>query len=95
MLMLTTILLLLAGLASGLARRSWWEIGALTLIASGFLQGVDLWLGDWRDQVGLPGDERPFTPLTIAWLLVGVYVTYALAFVYSCWRLPTGPHSDR
>ena len=95
MLMLTTILLVLAGLASGLARRSWWEIGALTLVACGFLQGIDFWMGDWRDQVGLPGDERRFAPLTIGWLLVGVYATYALAFLYSCWRLPMGPHSDR
>jgi hypothetical protein len=52
-------------------------------------------MGDWRDQVGLPGDEHPFAPLTVGWLLVGVYATYALALVFSRWRLPMGPHSDR
>jgi hypothetical protein len=95
MLVLTTILLLLSGIALGLARRSWWEIGVLTLLTWGSLQFADAWIGSWRDQVGLPHDQPFFELQSFGWLLAGVYVSYALAFLYSRWRLPTGAQSNR
>jgi hypothetical protein len=54
----------------------------LDALAWGSLQVVDAWIGNWRDQVGLPGGERLFEPQTVAWLLVsvGAYVSYGLAF---------------
>jgi hypothetical protein len=94
MLVLTTILLLLSGIALGLARRSWWEIGALTLLTWGCLQLADTWIGSWRDQVGLPHDQRFFELRSIGWLLLSVYASYALAFLYSRWRLPAGTQSN-
>jgi hypothetical protein len=95
MLLLTTVLLILSGLALGLARRSWWEIGILTLLAWGFLRVADLWIGNWRGQVGLPHDERLLEPQIFACLLVGAYVSYALAFLYSRWRLAARTKPDR
>jgi hypothetical protein len=94
--MLTTILLLLLGIASGLARRAWWEMGVLTLLAWGSLQLVDSWMANWRIQIGLPRDEFFIEAPASAWLLigVGVYVSYGLALLYSRWRLPPGS-SDR
>lgn len=97
MLVLTAILLLLLGMALGLARRPWWEIGVLTLLAWGFLQATDSWMVGWRRQVGLPGDEHLLEPRAIAWLLVGIgnYVCYGMAFLYSRWRLARGTQSGR
>jgi hypothetical protein len=97
MLVLTTILLLLLGIALGLARRPWWEIGALTLLAAVFLRATELWMGDWRRQVGLPDDEHLFEPLAVVWLLVAVssYVCYGLALLYSRWRLARRTQSGR
>ncbi len=95
MLVLTTILMLLLGIALGLARRSWWEIGVLTLLAWGSLQATGSWMGDWRHQVGLPHAESFFEPRAITWLLVGVYSSYALAFLYASWRLPRDTQSGR
>lgn len=96
MVMLTTILLLSLGIASGLARRAWWEMGVLTLVAWGSLQLVDSWMANWRIGIGLPRDEFFIEAPARAWLLigVGVYVSYGLAFLYSRWRLPPGS-SDR
>jgi hypothetical protein len=95
MLLLTTILLILSGIALGLACRSWWEIGVLTLLAWSFLRLADLWTGNWRGQVGLPHDERFFEPRTMACLLGGAYVGYVLALLYSRWRLAARSKSDR
>ena len=95
MLTLTTILLLLSGIALGLARRSWWMIGVLTLLAWGSLQLTDSWMSSWRNQVGLTSDHRFFEPWVIGRLLVAAYASYAVAFVYSRWRLPTGTQSNR
>jgi hypothetical protein len=96
MLVLTTVLLLLLGIALGLARRPWWEVGVLTLLAWAFLEATDTWMGDWRRQVGLPGDEHLFERQAITWLLVGVsnYACYGLAFLYSRWRLARDTQSD-
>ena len=97
MLVLTTILLLLLGIALGLARRPWWEIGVLTLLAAVFLRATELWMGNWRHQVGLPDDEHLFEPQAVVWFMVGVgtYVCYGLAFLYSRWRLARGTQPDR
>jgi hypothetical protein len=97
MVVLTTFLLLLLGIALGLARRPWWEIGVLTLLASLFLHATESWLGGWRHQVGLPDVEPLFERQTIVWLLVGVgsYACYGLAFLYSRRRLARGAQSDR
>jgi hypothetical protein len=95
MLVLTTILLLLSGTMLGLARRSWWEVGVLTLLIWGSLRLVDTWIGSWRDQIGLPNDQRFLEMGSVGWLLVGAYVSYALAFLYSLWRLGAGTQSDR
>jgi hypothetical protein len=95
MLLLTTILLLLSGIALGLARRSWWEIGVLSLLTWGSLQLADAWIGSWRNQVGLPHDQSFFELRSFGWLLAGVYMAYASAFLYSRWRLPTGMQSNR
>jgi hypothetical protein len=95
MVLLTMILLTLIGATLGLARRSWWQIGVLTLVACGSLQVVYLLMGDWRGELGLPHRDRLFDPMVIGWLLIGAYVSYALAFLYACWRPPTGTRSDR
>jgi hypothetical protein len=93
MVVLTTVMLLLLGVASGLARRAWWEMGMLTLLAWGLLQVVDYWIGNWRYQVGLPSNAFFVEAPAIAWLLIGisVYVSYGLAFLYSRRQLPPGP----
>jgi hypothetical protein len=97
MLVLTTILLFLLAIALGLARRPWWEIGVLTLLAWAFLQVTDSLMGNWRRQVGLPDDEHLFGPQAIAWLLVGagIYACYGLAFLYSRRRSARGAQSSR
>ena len=89
MLVLTAILLLLLGVALGLARRPWWEMGVLILLACAVLHTAEFWIGDWRRQVGFPGDNHLIEPKVLAWLLVGVgtYACYGLAFLYSRWRL--------
>src|SRR5512145_1705597 len=96
MLVLTAILLLLLGVALGLARRPWWEIGVLALLSCGILQATESWMGDWRRQVGLHADEHLFEPQAVAWLLVGVgtYVCYGLAFLYSRRHLGRGSQPD-
>ena len=94
MVLLTSILLMLIGATLGLARRSWWQVGVLTLVACGSLQVVYLLLGDWRSELGLPHSDRPFDTMIVAWLLVGPYTSYVLAFLYSRWRPPTGTRSD-
>jgi hypothetical protein len=90
MVILTTVLLILLGVAFGLARRAWWEMGILTLVAWGSLQVVDVWIGNWRNQVGLPRDAFFVQASALTWLLigVGVYVSYGLAYLYSRRRLP-------
>ena len=93
MVLLTSILLMLIGATLGLARRSWWEIGVLTLLACGSLQVLYLLMGDWRGELGLPHNDRMFDPIAVAWLLVGPYTSYVLAFLYTRWWPPT--HSDR
>jgi hypothetical protein len=92
--LLTTFLLLLAGMALGLARRSWWQIGVLTLLVCGALQVAHLWMGDWRHHVGLPHDERLVEPQVIGWLLFAGYASYALGWLYSRWRLTPAAHRD-
>jgi hypothetical protein len=94
MLLLTTILLILSGIALGLARRSWWEIGVLTLLAWGFLRVADLWIDNLRSQVGLPHYVRFSEPEVFACLVTGAYVSYVLAFLYSRWRLATRAKPD-
>jgi hypothetical protein len=94
MVLLTSILLMLVGATLGLARRSWWEIGVLALLACGSLQVVYLLLGDWRDELGLPHHERLLDPMIVTWLLAGPYTSYGLAFLYARWRPPTGMGSD-
>jgi hypothetical protein len=94
MLFLTTTLLILSGIALGLARRSWWEITVLFLLLGGVLHLGDAWVGGWRDQVGLSHEQRVFDLRSIGWLLLGVYASYGLAFLYSRWRLPAGRQSN-
>jgi hypothetical protein len=88
---------MLIGATLGLARRAWWEIGALALLACGSLQLVYLQVSDWRGELGLPHHDRLFDPMATGWLLVGAYTSYALALLYARWRLPTGtrPGADR
>ena len=97
MLVLTATLLLLLGIALGLARRPWWEIGVLTLLASVLLEATESWIGNWRRQVGLPDHEHLFELQAMVWLLVGVgsYICYGLALLYSRWRLERETQSDR
>jgi len=97
MLVLTAILLQLLGVALGVARRPWWEIGALTLLAWALLQATEFWMGYWRRQAGLPDDDHIFEPQAMVWLLVSVgsYVCYGLAFLYSRRRLARGTQPDR
>jgi hypothetical protein len=92
MVTLSMILLVLLAAASGLARRAWWEMGLLTLLAWGSVQVVDLWIGSWRSQAGLPRDEFFIETSATAWLLigVGVYASYAAALIYARWRMPPG-----
>jgi hypothetical protein len=93
MVLLTTILLMLIGATLGLARRAWWEIGALTLLACGSLQVVYLLVDDWRGELGLPHHDRLFAPMVVGWLLIGAYASYALALLYARWRLSAGARS--
>ena len=97
MLVLTAVLLPPLGLALGLARRPWWEVGLLTLLACVALQATEAWVGDWRRQVGLPDDQRPFQSQAVAWLLIGVgtYVCYGLAYLHSRRRSAQDERSDR
>jgi hypothetical protein len=97
MLMLTAILLQLLGVALGMARRPWWEIGVLTLLAWALLLATEFWMGHWRRQAALPDDDYHFEPQAMVWLLVGIgsYVCYGLAFLYSRRRLVRGTQPDR
>ena len=92
--LLTTILLLLVGMALGLARRAWWEIGVLTVLACGALQVAQFWMAGWRDHVGLPHDEGVVEPQVIGWLLLAAYASYVLGLLYSRWRLTPAAHRD-
>jgi hypothetical protein len=92
--LLTTILLLMVGMVLGLARRPWWEIGALALLACGGLQLARLWMADWRDQVGLPHDESFVEPQAIGWVLLAAYASYTLGLLYSRWRMRPAAHRD-
>jgi hypothetical protein len=97
MLVLTAILLLLLGVALGLARRPWWEMGGLILLAWAVLHATEFWIGDWRRQIGLPGVNHLVEFKVLAWLLVavGAYACYGLAFLYSRRRLARGRQSSR
>jgi hypothetical protein len=87
MFLFATILLLLAGVALGVARRRWWEIGVLTVLASGSLRVVQLLTGGWRGDLGLPLDEPLFDPIAVGLLFLGVYVSYGLGLLFARWRL--------
>lgn len=97
MLVLTTVLLLMLGIALGLARRPWWEIGVLALLACALLSVTESWMGHWRRQVGLPDAEHLFEPQAMSWLLVAVasYACYGLAFLYSRRHLARGTPPER
>ena len=64
------------------------------LLTWGSLQLAGTWVGSWRSQIGLPHDQG-FELWSIGWLLVGVYVSYALGLLYSRWQLRTDAQPDR
>jgi hypothetical protein len=90
MLVLTNILLLMAALMFGMARRPWWQIGLLALVTCGPPQLAQFWAGDWRYGVGLPYHEESLNAHVVGWivgwLLFFAYGGYALGFLYSRWR---------
>lgn len=89
MLLLTNMLLLGVAFMFGVARRPWWQIGLLAIVACAPLQFAQFWVGDWRYGVGLSYHEQTLESQIVwivGYLLCFTYVGYALGVLYSRWR---------